>query len=1014
MYKAMLLLRQFSISIILFGIFLTLSTCDDATIKDKTIHNVEAPEMRRARLWADKQLAQMDLPQKVGQLILAIAPGSTEPDLLAAYIEVLNQFHIGGILLQSQNRNDQAAIATACQAGTRFPLWVGLDADAVWADTNGFGYLLNLGAANVDSLARNWGKAIGIECQNLGAHLCFSSVAKVSPRGQALENSFGEDPERIIRLSTEFLHGLKEEGTLPCLRVLPATPKLSQNFPMLAGSPRQIWQKRLGPLNQLLSSNLGLLQTTHTILSEIDSLPGSLSAKVSSSLIRYGLNYKGLLFSPPFRDSIFSQMYPAGVAERMALQAGIDVIVAPADPVAVIDEVLRSVEAGLMSASTLDASVHKVLLQKALAGLDTLANRPIDSLAMVENFIKLKATDYRIAENAITLVWDKNHRIPLRGKIGNAKIATLAIGASRPTSMQSMMEAYASLSHFSISENAHQKKLEAQLLRFKKYDYVLVELHHGMKGDTLSTQLKTFLSALDRQNKLVITVFGKLNLLAELDALSCVIAAYDDRKVSQQIAGQYIWGGIAAAGSLPVNVCGRYCLGEGLNSGKKIRLEYVEPEVLGIDPGKLAQVDSIINTAIWMGTFPGCQVLAAKDGKVFLHKSYGHHDYNRSRRVRLSDVYDIASVTKIAATTLMAMHAYEQDTLHLAYPIKYYLKELDSGFVTIRNITPRKLMVHQAGLPSGLPVYKYYTLIDSVDSLRSRYYSNHADDSLFTVKIADHLYFNHMYLDTIWDAVRRIKLDTTQGYKYSDVSMFLMKEVLERIYATSLDKYVTRSFYRPLGLQTLGYYPLDRMDLEKVAPTEMDGWWRKQQLRGHVHDHSTALFGGVGGQAGLFSNVRDLATIMQMLLNEGEYGGKRYFKRHTVRKFTSRQPGSHRGLGFDMQRPVPVQGKGYCCANAAPTTFGHFGFTGTCTWADPENQIIYVLLTNRVYPKARNWKINSFRVRQAVQEAIYDALGLGIDFDEPPLLAEEEAPSGTDSLALTRQDTLVPVSEKMN
>jgi CubicO group peptidase (beta-lactamase class C family) len=519
---------------------------------------------------------------------------------------------------------------------------------------------------------------------------------------------------------------------------------------------------------------------------------------------------------------------------------------------------------------------------------------------------------------------------------------------------------------------------EAELKRLKKYDYVLLSLHPSVtqKADTLSDAVRRLLSQLNHETRLVVSHFGNVNALSELDTLDCVLAAYDDRVITQQAVGQMIWGGLTGNGRLPLQIGEMFCAGDGLKCGKPIRLEYVEPEVLGITPQSMARIDSVVNTAIWSGAFPGCQILAVKNGRVFLNKSYGFHDYDHTRRVRNDDLYDIASITKIASTTLLAMQAYEEDTLKLLMPLRYYLEELDSNFVTIKDITITELMIHQAGLPPGLPVYKYYTMIDSVDSLRSRMYSSRRDDTLFTVQIAEDLYFNRNYLDTIWNRVRLIPLNPVKEYKYSDVSMFLMKAVLERIYGKGLDTLVQNRFYHPLGLQTACYHPADRFNVERLVPTERDVWWRKKQLKGYVHDHSTALFGGVGGQAGVFSDARDLAIIMQMLLNGGTYGGKRYFKQSTVERFTSRQPGSHRGLGFDMQRPAPIPGKGYNCISASPRTFGHFGFTGTCVWADPENDVIYVMLTNRVYPKANNWTINSLRVRQSVQQAVYDALGL--------------------------------------
>ena len=343
-------------------------------------------------------------------------------------------------------------------------------------------------------------------------------------------------------------------------------------------------------------------------------------------------------------------------------------------------------------------------------------------------------------------------------------------------------------------------------------------------------------------------------------------------------------------------------------------------------------------------------------------------------RVRNDNLYDIASVSKIAATTLMAMNAFEQDTLILDQPLKYFMPDLDSAFITIKDITPQQLLTHSAGLPDGIVLNRFFRLVNARDSIRNKIYAK-APDSLHTVRIAEDLYLASSYRDTVWNLVRRIGVVPPGNYNYSDLSMYLMKVLLERILGESLQEFVYKHYYEPMGLRRICYNPLQRFEKDEIVPTAEDKTWRRQVLQGDVHDPTVAFLGGVGGPAGIFSSSSDLATIMQMLLNGGSYGGKQYFKPETVAQFICRQPGSMRGLGFDKQWPTPNCEKGYCCYSADPETFGHFGFTGTCAWADPRNQVVYVFLSNRVYPDDRNGKINTYRVRQGVQQLIYDALG---------------------------------------
>ncbi|MEM6267917.1 MAG: serine hydrolase [Bacteroidota bacterium] len=965
---------------LLLMICLAFAGCDDAAIEDKTVRNPVDPRIARAAAYADALVSQMSLAEKAGQLLLIEVPATTDSTQLAALAQMIRQQQPGGIFLPQADRFVQAEIAYRCQQASPGPLWVAFDADHRSGSPPPFPKLRSLGATRSDSLAQRWGSALGREGRSLGAHLCFTSAVKVAPSGVLLANALGSDPDHIRPQSAAALRGIAESGIVPCLRPLPTADELP---PDTAGhalishhSAKQLLAHELAPLHDALAGQAPLLQHTLTTFAQLDSLPAAFSAFTTQTMLREGLRYEDVLFAPEFPQA---EAVP-GAAELRALCAGADMLLRPAAPLQIQQAIVQAVETGELSEAQLDEKVSRVLYRKALSGLDTLAVQQPDSTQLSGLAPREKALEWEITTAALTLLRDTESQIPLRHNAEEMKIATLAIGAKRRSPMQRAMEVHAPMDHYLLRENASEKACRSRLARLKRYDWVIVGLHAPLtqRVDTLPAPVRDLLADLESETRLVVAHFGEAKVLGELDTLTTVLTGYEDRPLTQKAAGQFLWGGVMGNGRLPTKVGSDLCAGDGLQRDRLLRLSYVEPEVVGANPVFLAAVDSILNHAIWQGTFPGCQVLAAKNGQVFLHKAYGHHDYTRTRRVRLDDVYDIASVTKIVATTLLAMQAYEEDTLHLNLPLKHYFPELDSNFITIRDVTPRELMLHQAGLPPGLGklAYGYYTMVDSVDSLRNQFYAPQPDDSLFTVEVTDHLYFNQHYLDTIWHRLRTIRVDTNQGYKYSDVSMFLMKALLERIYERGMDTLLRRDYYLPMGLQTVGYHPLDRFDREKVAPTEDDRWWRKQQLQGHVHDHTTALFGGVGGAAGLFSDARDLAIIMQMLLNGGTYGGKRYFRASTVRKFVSRQAGSRRGLGFDMQRPVPQLDRGYCCISASPRTFGHFGFTGTCTWADPENDIVYVLLTNRVYPRARNGKINRLRVRQSVQEAIYASLGL--------------------------------------
>lgn len=951
----------------------------------------ESEDMVRARTWADSILDSLSLDQKIGQLMLVEMPADMDSADMGLFSSLADAYGLGGVLLDGGgDRLEQKSQLEELRQRLRLPIWAGLDVDEKWAGVNELPSLLSLAATGVDTLARDYGMALGAECKFLGGQLLFLSCAKVNPSGNAFADGLGSDPLLVRVLGESLVEGVEAAGVIPVARSLP-TPRDLGGSELPEIKDLEAWKNQgLQPIRTFVEEQIPAIQTAHLVFSTLDSMPVSLSHPIQHGLLRGQWAYEGLVFSPSFSDSLFSDRFLPGEAEALALAAGTDVLVSPSEMLATIDATKKLLGDGLLTQADLEERVRKVLIQKALLGLDT-ASATSPAFSHASPMLALHGLDRKITESSLTVLRDDPGRLPLK-KVHDVKIATLSLGAGRKTDFQRSTDDFAEVDHFVLGAKAEASAYEAQAARLGKYNYVAVSVHPAAvlpdSGGRLPAHALRFLRDLQGQARTVLFNFAGPLALEGMDSLEVIVHAYDDRSTTEDLAGQFLFGAVATTALLPCDAGPFFAMGSGIPIRRKIRIKNTIPEEVGADPFVLLKADSVINSAIYNGVFPGCQVLAAKDGKIFYHKAYGYHDYSRTQRVRLDDVYDIASVTKIAATTLMAMWSYDQGGLKLDSALKNYLPELDSSFITIKDITPKELLVHKAGLPAGLPVYKYYTYMDSVDSVKTYVYSRR-EDSLHSVQVANELFLNGSYMDTIWRRARCVKLVNRGSYRYSDMSMFLLKKVLERLHEKELDKFVKAYFYDPMGLKTICYHPLKRFDEERVAPTEKDAWWRRQELRGHVHDPSTALFGGVGGQAGLFSNARDLATLMQMLLDGGSYGGKQYIKEATVRKFTQRQPECHRGLGFDMQLSQPCDGKGMCCASASTRTFGHTGFTGTCVWADPDNDIVYIFLSNRVHPTSKNQKINTYRVRQAVQQIIYDALGLGLVQEDAPEFAEK-------------------------
>lgn len=968
------------------------SACSEEAPPPETAVEEGPPEVLRARAWADRVLDTMSLPTKIGQLVLVEPPETKDSLSEAAFAKWLDRHAVGGILVRDGEREQLRRQHQHFQTQTRLPLWTAFRPNAQWRQRHDFPSYALLGATDNDSLVYDWGAAIGQEARYLKAHMALVPAALTHRAG------FSTDPERVQKLGEHLINGIYDAEVLPVVQSFEVPDSTFPEIDSLAN-----WQQQSGQaIMAWVPEQAQVLQSAAPIFTEIDTVPLAFSRRCQKQYLREQQGFEGLLLSPDLSDSLWLKTEDA--AQR-ALLGGADLVLSPGNLEELIQEVGIAVEEGKMSSTELDEKVWRNLYKKALLGLDTLQGHPGDTIAPPSPALRFKYLDHLVTRESLVLLRDEHQRVPLKN-VGSTKIATLHIGSRRRSPFQSAMNYYTSLKHHLMPAQASAAQLKTKLQQLAKFNYVFVALDPEITAaytDSFPAPLEEFLLDLQDKTRLVVTNFGNPANLNGLDSIDVVLHACDNRPLTQWTAGQFLFGAFPNAGKMPY-AAASFELGQGLATDKKLRLAFSDPEALGVDPEALTKVDSIVRSAIYLGAFPGCQVLAAKDGEVFFQKAYGWHDYTRAQKVRSSDVYDIASITKIAATTLMAMWSYDQDSLGLDLPLKSYLTSLDSSFITIKDITPAELLIHKAGLPPSLPVYKYYTFVDSADTLKSIFYADHRD-SLHDVEVTQDLYFNGAYMDSIWNRVRTVKLVYTGKYKYSDLSMFLLKYLLEEIHQTSLDKFVRSHFYSPMGLQKIGFLPLKRFEEAEIVPTENDRWWRHGQLRGYVHDQSTALLGGIGGQAGLFSNAQDLAVLMQMLLNRGHYGGTRYLNAKTVGRFTSRHPNSHRGLGFDMQKPVPTPGKGMVCQSADPTTFGHTGFTGTCAWADPKNDVIFIFLSNRIYPTAKNKKINIYRVRQHIQQALYEALQL-VPKEEPRvLLAKETDTLEIDSTMIAGKDS---------
>jgi CubicO group peptidase (beta-lactamase class C family) len=578
-------------------------------------------------------------------------------------------------------------------------------------------------------------------------------------------------------------------------------------------------------------------------------------------------------------------------------------------------------------------------------------------------------------QSIVALKNDRN-LLPLR-RFDTLNLATLSMGSAELTSFQQMLENYTSVRHFNALKDVSGSKKENLIKQLKKYNLVLAGIHgttiYPWKKFGIHPSTLKFLDELADSTNVVLVLFASpysLEMIDNPEKYKAILLAHQDVTESNEMAAQMIMGSTGCRGKLPVSVLPHFPIHSGLTIRSLNRLQYAFPQEVGIPSKALEKIDSIALKSIRDEEIPGCQILVAYQGKVIYKKAFGYHTYKKGVFVNDTDIYDLASITKIAATTASIMWLYDQKKLDIDHKLVWYLPYLYG--TNKEYIIVREMMAHQAKLKPWIPFYQA-TLLDGQPD--KRYYSKKLDEK-HTVKVADKLFIRNDYAFTLFDTIIHSDLRKRNGYKYSDLGFYLLKQAIENLTNKPLDKFVEETFYRQLGMQHTMYNPLGRVKKQKIVPTEEDTYFRHQLIHGYVHDPGAAMLGGVAGHAGLFSNANDMAIFMQMLLNGGMYGGTRYLRASTVSQFTKQQfplEENRRAIGFDKPDPQDPE-NGPTCEEASLLSFGHTGFTGTYAWADPEHDLIYIFLSNRIHPTARNTKLIRNNTRTEIQKIIYQAL----------------------------------------
>lgn len=924
--------------------------------------------------WAEDQLKNLTLEEKIGQFFMVAAYSNQGERHLGDIEKLVTNEKIGGIIFFQGERANLKEAVSRFQAVAKTPLLIGMDAE--WGvqmrlfNEERFPYAYTLGAADDVVLSERIAAMMAQECRDLGIHINFAPVADVNsnPKNPVIGfRSFGENPKKVADHVKAFVRGMENNGVMTSIKHFPGhgnTDKDSHlELPTVSQTLKSIEAIDMLPFIEGIREGSSSVMVGHLNVPALDNsnTPTSLSRKVIKDYLQGTLGFKGLVISDALNMKAVADRYGKEEVVVKAFEAGCDILLFPENVTDAIRLIKKKVDQGSISLAEIDARCLKILKAKQKFLPDPKNKKKFTPGEM-------QLTKNQVYEKAITVLKNQDDLLPL-GRL-DRKIARVSVGM-HTFEFREAIDLFADIDHFHYFTP---EEAQADFSKIKsKYDVVIVAIHANTvrpkNNFGFGNKVNDFLNSFSSSQNNILVVFGNPLLLQkdiDLSKFKSVILAYENYYLTQDRTAQLLFGAIPAMGKLPFTINETFSREKGVEIAWGGRLKFSQPEELGIDPEKLKEIDEIALNGVKKGAYPGCQVVVAVEGKIIYRKSFGTHQYNTNDSVSDLDVYDIASVSKIAGSTAGVMHLQSQGKFSLSNKLEDYIPET-TGSGAFGNILIRDMMAHQAGLTAWIPFYKR-SLKNGVPD-PSIYVSEKR--SGFSKEVAKDLWIRDDYTDTIYKQILASGLGP-KNYEYSDLGYYFIKKIVEKQTNSSFQDFLEKELYIPMGLRSLCFRPHERFSLKRIVPTEKDMAFRKQLVHGYVHDPGAAMLGGVGGHAGLFANATDLASLMQVFLNKGTYGNVRYMNEEVVDEYTRAQfPGNRRGAGFDRPK---ASGGGTCHEYASQKSYGHSGFTGTLAWADPEYGINYIFLSNRVCPDQDNWKLRDMNIRTEIQRVIYEAV----------------------------------------
>lgn len=930
--------------------------------------------------WVDSIYNSLSFDERVGQLFMVAAYSNKDSSHVKGIDKLITDYKVGGLIFFQGGPVRQAKLTNRYQRQSKIPLFIGIDAEwglAMRLDsTYRYPWNMTLGAVQDMKLIETMGEQMAMQAKRMGIHFNFAPVLDINTNASNPiigNRSFGENKENVTERALALMKGIQSQGVYATGKHFPGHGDTANDshytLPLLNFNRQRLDNVELFPYKRLFDEGLSSIMVAHLhvpSIEPVENYPTSISYNVVTNILQDEMGFKGLIFTDALNMKGASNYAEPGEIDVEAFLAGNDVLLFAENVPVAIEKFRQAYADSVLPEWRLAYSVKKILAYKFRVGLNKYKPIELKHLYRDLNDYIYDDVNYRLYENAVTVIKNEDDIVPVKD-FGNESIAYVKLGDDSGSYYLETLQKYAEVAE--VQEDS----LHLLMKSLRGYSTVIIGYHKAdgawKKHDFSDTELQ-WINTIAKEKKVILTVFAKpytLMKIKDFSNIENIVLAYQNNKIAQTVAAEVIFGAVGAKGKLPVTV-GPFVVNQGIDTGTMNRLGFTTPGNVGMDPARLTKIDLIAQRAINEKMTPGLQVLVARKSKVIYQKSFGYHTYDNEMKVKDSDIYDVASLTKILATLPNLMQLYDRRKIELDDKLGDLLPLFAN--TDKKRITLKDMLLHQAGFQAWMPFYQ--ETLNTAKMPDSLYYRKQYSAE-FPHQVAENLYLRADYPETI---LRKIALSDLQKreYRYSDFTFIIFKELIEKHTGTALDLLSYNNFYRPLGAGFTSYNPLRKWDMCTIVPSEIDNYFRYQLLQGYVHDMAAAMQDGVAGHAGLFSNAMDVAKIMQMYLQKGNYGGRQFFSAETFDTFNTCyecNKGNRRGLGFDKPQ---ITNPGPTCGCVSKSSFGHTGFTGTMAWADPETEIVYVFLSNRTYPEAGENRLSKENIREDIQKVIQEAI----------------------------------------